>query len=236
MLEQFFENVNRVKCAGASFTIEITPSDELIKHIEDIKKVCNEKLGVLCHITVGRKNTEDIPILTEKTFDEYKEIWGTFESDLFKFKSEIFYKKRKEFCYAGEWSFYLNLATGDYQQCYCGVKLGNIYNDIDKPLKTLAIGNNCTKPHCYNGHAFLAFGCIPELDTPTFATLRNRKNEEDEWLKPEMKAFMETKLVDSNRVYTEKEKMKINMKNKLARPKDAIYRVEKKIVKKIKGE
>lgn len=231
LLDRFFENVKMMKDAGASFTVEITPSDELIEHIDDIKKVCMEKLGTLCHITIGRKDSGDIPVLTEKTFDEYKEIWKTFDSDLFKFKSEIFYKKRKEFCYAGEWSFYLNLATGDYKQCYCGVKLGNIYENIEKPIKLLAVGNNCTQPHCYNGHAFLSFGCIPELKTPTYDTLRNREVNGEAWLTDSMKKFMQCKLVDSNKEYSQNQKNIINAKNISRKFKNKILKVKNRITK-----
>lgn len=236
ILDKFFDNVNLMKQAGASFTVEITPSDELIEYIDAIKKVCQEKLGTLCHITVARVNSGEIAVLTEKTWEEYKKIWGTFDSNLFQFKSEIFSKKRKEFCYAGEWSLYLNLVTGDYQQCYCGIKLGNIYKNVDKPLKTLAIGNNCTEPHCYNGHAFLTFGCIPELETPTYDQMRNRVDKNgEEWLSKEMKEIMQCKLKDNNHIYTEKEKKIINLKNKAALPKDFFIRAGKRASRKIKN-
>ena len=193
---------------------EITPSDELIPYIEEIKKVSIEKLGVLPHITIGRKDSDDIPILSEYSFEEYKKIWEPFESDLFNFKSKIFYQKRKEFCYAGDWSMYVNLVTGEARQCYCGCKIQNIYQNIEKPIKFMAIGNYCTQPHCYNGHAFLSFGNIPELETPTYDTLRNRTcSDGSMWLTKDMQDFMKGKLKDTNQEYTEKQKKKINRKN-----------------------
>ena len=214
MMDRFFENVKMMKDAGASFTIEITPTDELETYIEEIKKVTMEKVGALPHITIGRKDSEDIPPLTEHDFSEYKKIWGQFDSEMFNFKSTIFGEKRKEFCYAGEWSVYMNLVTGNYMQCYCGKRLGNIYENIDKPIKFMPIGCNCTQPHCYNGHAFLTFGDIPELKSPTYDKLRNRVClDGTEWLTSDMKFFMQSKLVDENRIYDDKEKKKINNKN-----------------------
>lgn len=234
IMDRFFENVELMRDAGASFTIEITPSDELIEHIEDIKELCHDRLGTLCHITVARVNSGEIAVLSNKEFDEYKEIWGQFDSDLFKFKADIFSKKRKEFCYAGEWTLYINLVTGEYQQCYCGVKLGNIYKDIDKPLKTLPIGNNCTLPHCFNGHAFLSLGAIPELNTPTYNTLRNRVDSEGkQWLSESMNQFMQGKLKEENKEYTEEEKRRINLKNKMYQPKDKFERIILKVKRKI---
>ena len=113
LVNKFFANVQLMKDCGASFTVEITPSDELIEHIEDIKRICLENLGALCHVTIARDDrTDNIDILSKYSFEENKQIWGQFDSDLYKFKSSIFYQKRKEFCYAGEWSAYLNLETG----------------------------------------------------------------------------------------------------------------------------
>ncbi|MFL2076546.1 hypothetical protein [Marinilactibacillus psychrotolerans] len=80
-----------MKDAGASFTVEITPNDELIPHIQDIKDLCIEKLGALCHITIARDDrTKGIDILSDHSFDEYKKIWGEFQSELFDFKTTIF--------------------------------------------------------------------------------------------------------------------------------------------------
>ena len=204
ILEQFFNNISIVKNIGASFTVEITPSDELIPHIADIKNICMEKLGALCHITIARDDrTNGIDVLSEYEFGEYKKIWGEFKSELFSFKSEIFYHKRNEFCYAGEWSGYLNLDTGILRQCYCGKILGNIYENISASISFEAIGNHCSLPHCYNGHAFLTLGDIPELHTPTYADVRNRICEDgSEWLSPKMKEFMSSRLFESNKEYS----------------------------------
>lgn len=235
-MEKYFANVKMMERAGCSYTVEITPSDELIPYIPEIQQVCEEKLGTLCHITIARDDrNKKIEILSKKNFEEYKKIWGVFNSDLFKFKSTIFYKKRKEFCYAGDWSIYVNLSTGDTKQCYCGRELDNIYKNIEKPLKFEAIGCNCSQPHCYNGHAFLALGDIPELETPTYAELRNRvnKNNGKEWLNPKMKAFMSQKLYDNNPEYTEKEKKKINNTYKIQVIKELPHKVMKKVVKKV---
>lgn len=202
-VERFFNNVNLMKKCRASFTVEITPSDELIPYIDEVKATCMKYLGTLCHVTIARDDrTNGIDVLSEHDFDEYKKIWGQFDSALFSFKSKIFYQKRKEFCYAGDWSLYLNLDTGTLTQCYCGKYLCNIYEDISKPIPFKAVGCECTLPHCYNGHAFLTLGDIPSLDTPTYTDVRNRICEDgSEWLSPAMKSFMSTRLYDSNKEY-----------------------------------
>ena len=198
MLDRFFDNIGLIKQSGASFTVEITPSDELEPYIEEIKDISMKKLGALPHITIGRKDSGDIPPLTEHSFEEYIKKWQIFDSRLFDYKTTIFGKKRKEFCYAGEWTGYLD----------------NIYENVEQPIKFLPIGNNCELPHCYNGHSFLVFGDIPELDSPTYAEVRNRVClDGTEWLTEDMKNFMSSKLIESNIEYDKKRKYKINNMN-----------------------
>jgi len=224
-LDTFFYNVNIIRNAGCSFTIEITPNDELVEHIDEIKKICTDRLHALPHLTIARDDREiGIPILSQYSFNDYINIWGKFNSDLFEFKSSIFYKKRTEFCYAGNWSLYINLMSGSAKQCYIGHQLKNIYTNIDSSLNYLAIGNNCRLPHCYNGHAFLTLGVIPKLKTPTYASVRNRKDKEGrEWLNEPYKSFINRKLCISNKEYSFLVKLYINIQNKLLQINDISF-------------
>ena len=234
-IELFFENVLKMKEAGASFTVEITPTDELIPYIDEVKSTCIQHVGALCHVTVARdERTQGINVMTAYSWEEYRTIWSQFESVLFDFKTTIFSQKRNEFCYAGEWSFFLNLEEGTLVQCYCGEELGNIYKDIDIPISGKAIGYNCEFPHCFNGHAFLALGDIPELPAPTYTEERNRICEDgSEWLQPEMKAFMNTKLYECNEEYSTLKKAKIGFKQWAVRKgirNTKIYKVYHKVL------
>ncbi len=237
-LDRFFENVERMKESGASFTVEVTPSDELIPYIDELKSVCMERLGALCHITVARDDrTDGIDHLSVHDFETYQKIWGQFDSLLFDFKASIFYHKRREFCYAGDWSVHLNLETGVLRQCYCGRDLGNIYEDPSAPLQFEAIGCKCSFPHCYNGHAFLTLGVIPELETPFYGDVRDRVTADgSRWLGEQMSALMHTKLAESNREYTQKEKTLLRRKDTRRRVRAKLSAsVLGKVVRKLKG-
>lgn len=217
LLDTFFTNIQKVKKAGCSFTLEATPSDELIPYIDEMKQVAINNVGALNHITIGRdeRYSGNLPILTTMSLKEYENTWSAFQSELFNYKLTIFGKKRNEFCYAGDWTFYLNLGTGDMSQCYCSFFQQNIFNDINKPIKFIPIGNNCTQHHCYNGHVFLALGNIPELNAPTYGDLRNRICQDyTEWIQPEMKAFLDSKLFESNKKYSFIKKYLVNRKIK----------------------
>lgn len=216
LFDKFCDNVNLMKQCGASFTVEITPSDELIPYIEEIKEFSLKHFGALPHITIARdENTSDFAHLSKYNFEDYCKIWSTFNSDLFDQKKMIFYKKRKEFCYAGDWSFTVNLFTGEYKQCNYERTLGNIYLNMDEPLRFEPVGHHCSMAHCYNGHSFLVLGDIPDLNMPyTYANLRNRNCfDGSEWLNPVMKSFMSTKLQESNKEYNLFEKGKVRLKH-----------------------
>lgn len=215
LLDKYISNVNLCRTNKISFTIEITPHDELINYIDEIKDFSIKNFGALPHITVARnENTKDIEILTKLDRDDYYKVWSTFNSDMFNFKFSTFNIKRREFCYAGEWSLYVSLLTGDYYQCYDGDLLGNIKN-INKPINFRAIGR-CRQPHCWNGHAFLTLGDIPTLDCITYKQLRNRTTvTSDNWLQKDVCDFFDTKLNQSNTQYSDKEINKIIITNSI---------------------
>lgn len=214
LLETYLKNINLIRESGISFTVELTPDDEYIPYIEEIKSWCLLNLGALCHITVCRdERLKEYPLLSSLPMDEFINTWKEFDSQLFNFKANIFGVKRCEYCYAGKWAFELDLGTGLYKQCYRGKALGNFY-DLDKPLNLYAVGNNCQEGHCFNGHAFLGFGLIPGLDTVSYSDMRNRVDINGrEWLSPEMKAFMNNRLYEDNVTDTALQKIINNIKS-----------------------
>lgn len=213
LLDNFVNNVKLMRKVGSSITIEITPNDEIIQYKNIIKDICLKEFGALPHVTVARQENNNIPLLTCLPKEDYIKEWSIFDSELFNFKMSIFGEKRKEFCYAGDWSFVLNIATGDIKQCYRGITYQNIYSNLKEPIKTFPVGNNCPEPHCFNGHAFLSFGNIPDLDTPNFEQFRNRKTSDGAWLTPCMENFMKTKLYETNKEYSKRKKKNANRRN-----------------------
>lgn len=197
LLNQFVDNVRSVQDAGISFSVEITPHDELIPFIDEIKEFSGNAFGAWPHITVARdESSSAMKILTGYTREEYHRIWSAFDSELFDYKFNLFGVKRHEFCHAGLWSLFVKLETGVYAQCYKGDILGNIMNGKES-IKLRPIGR-CRESHCFNGHAFLALGNIPELATITYANERNRKTATGNWLQSETYDFFSTFLFESN--------------------------------------
>jgi len=156
IMQKWFDNINKLRNAGISFSVEVTPTDELIPYIDDIKKVCLENIGALPHITVTRDNTKaDLPILTKMAYNEYGKLWGDgFDTPMHRFKMKTFNIKREEFCYVGLWSGYINMGNGNMQQCYTSYKSQNIFENIEKPIEFISVGRNCNQAHCYNSKGF----------------------------------------------------------------------------------
>lgn len=229
LFERFFNNIRKMRDAGASFTLELTPYDDLIPYIDDIKQRALTELGAWPHITVARNEhvMTEKPILTNLSREEYYETWSVFDSALFDFKFSIFGKRRKEFCYAGSWMGYLNMENGMLQQCNSCINRQNIFKDINKPIKWFPIGNYCREPHCFNGHAWIGLGGIPNVDAPTYAEMRNRKCiDGSEWLKPKMKSFLSQKLYNNQEKLSGIGMMSVNISH-------LIYLLLRKIRRKI---
>ncbi len=212
LLDTFFCNINKIKKAGASFLLQINLCDEYIPHIDEIKKISLERVGAYPQVALTRnEKTNPMSIHTKLTDREYLIEGRKFESPLFEFTYKNFNVKRHEFCYAGDWSGTLDLQTGILKKCYNEPSGINIFEDINKPIAFEAIGKNCKSNYCVNSSHFMSLGVIPKITTPSYADLRNRICiDGTEWLQPEMKAFMSSKLYESNEEYSAKEKRKIN--------------------------
>lgn len=210
LLQKFTDNVKLIKEYGMSYSIEMTPTDELEEYKDEIKSFCLEKFGALCHLTIPRNmNSEKIELLSNHSIEEFYNIWKDFDSALFDFKYSLWGKKRNEYCYAGIWSGLLNIGTGDFSACYVGKIHQNIFENPKEKIKYIAIGSSCSLPHCYNGHSFLGLGDIPSINTTNYSLERDRITKDGEhWLNNDMREFLSHKLYDYNIEFNEKEKNK----------------------------
>ena len=224
-LERFAENVHKIWDAGASANIELAPSDELIPYIEEIKEFSIKNFGALPHLTILRNDrTSGIEYLTKMNEQEYDNTWKQFGSSFWEFKKSLFGKKQTGYCYAGAWSAYIDLTTGEATGCYGHVNLGNVFENPDQPFPHKAVGK-CPIAHCYNGHAMLSMGLIPHLNDVHYGFLRDRvKVDGGTWLQPELRKFFDEKLEDSNiedsafeKAITQTKRFKDKVTNKLSR-------------------
>jgi hypothetical protein len=217
-LDAYVRNINKLKAKGVAYTIEITPYDALIPHINEIIAFCGKNCGSLPQITMAWNDADNTTLLSKLSKEEFRRVWSVFDSPMTDFKLSTMDVKRKEFCYAGDWSIYVNLATGWAVQCYCSnVTLGNIFENPDASIPFTAVGNNCRTPHCRNSHMLLTLGTIPRLNDVCYEVIRNRQCVDgSEWLSTKVKYFLSSKLEESNEEYSAAKKFAVNLKNRVS--------------------
>ena len=226
LLEKYFANISLIQQSAISFTVELTPSDDQIPYVDEIKEVCLNNLGALCHVTVTRDESKpEIPILSALSRQEYIKVWGQFDSPLFDFKMKIFGQPRKEFCYNGLWGGAINMDYGTISKCY-GLPPTKIFDNPSAPIDFGPAGK-CEKPHCHNGHSWLTLGMIPELITPAYLEMRDRVTADGRhWVGEDMRQFLSQKLADNNDLLTTRAKRYIGMKNSFNK---AFYPLKRRI-------
>lgn len=198
MLDLFAENVKMVKNEGCSYVVQLNLADEYIECLDEIKEYALKNFGALPQIALTRKEAKGYSIFTKYTDDEYYQYGNSFKSPLFSFTFKNFRVKRKEFCYAGDWSYKLDLASGELRSCYFCRPFYNIYEDLNEKIKTNTVGNNCGSAYCINSSHFMSLGVIPEIQCPSYVSLRDRDNT---WYTPEMRLFLSGVLSDNNNQY-----------------------------------
>ena len=203
--------------AGISLTIEITPNDELIPFVDEAVELCRLRMGAVPHFTVARdEHYRHLPILTSLTREEYRRVWGKFDSIMFDYKESIFGRPITQFCYAGKWFLCLNLISGNLSQCHGTPSFQNIYSDPAESIHYKPIGKHCPRSHCFNGHALLTQGVVPGEESPTYAATRDRLMDNGEhWLYPEVSSFFSQRLYDNNRQLSLGQRFYVNKKEEL---------------------
>ena len=200
LLDIFADNVNKVKAAGCSIMVQINLCDQYIKVEDEIKSFCINKFGALPQVALTRKEKDlnsNIQVYSNLSYEDYINKGKVYESPLFECTTMSFHKKSNRFCYAGKWSFTLNLADGILRSCYTSDSIQNIFEDIEKTINLQVVGHNCKSPYCMNAHHFMALGVRPDEKMLTYAEMRNRK--ESNWYTEKMKNFLNQKLYENNR-------------------------------------
>lgn len=209
-LEEFFQNVLFMRGLGSSIVVQINLCDEYEPYLNEIRSICQDRLGAYPQVAATRREidlNQKIEVLTEHTLNDYLSMGKNFKSPLFDFTMKNFNVKRKEFCYAGDWSGVLNIYDGILRKCYAESEGQNIYENIADKIHFSAVGR-CNSLFCMNSSHFLSLGTIPKLYTDTtYAGLRDRP--EVNWYSPNMKNVLSAKLCESNHEYTEWQKKKI---------------------------
>lgn len=215
-IDRFFDNVGKMRSSGASILVQFNLCDDYVPHLDEIKRLCLEKVGAYPQVALTRnEKTRPMSIMTAGTPEEYYQIGRSFQSPLFDFTFTNFMVKREEYCYAGEWSGVLDMKTGILKKCYMEPGGFDILEDPNRPIPFIPVGCDCHNTYCVNSSHFMSLGVIPELNTPSYAQLRNRP--EAGWYTPEMEEFLNSKLSESNKQHGRMRKWVLQYKGKSKR-------------------
>jgi organic radical activating enzyme len=203
-LDIFFNNISKVREAGSSFFLQFNLCDEYLPHLDEIRRLCVERAGAPPQIAATRKEhslQSSVELYTEHSREEYHAQGRSFDSPLFDFTMKNFGVKRTEFCYAGDWSASLNLATGQMRRCYASNAMRqDVFANPRDPIRFQAIGEHCRSLFCMNSSHFMSLGVIPSVDAPSYASLRDRSSAG--WYTDRMRAFLSSRLCESNETYS----------------------------------
>lgn len=216
LLDCFINNVKKMREMGCSYLIQMNLYDGYIPYMQEIEQFCLNHFGAKPQVAATRdESCNTFKLYTHHSTSEYKTIGMQMDSPLFEFTMKNFMVRRKEYCYAGDWSFILDLDTGIMRRCYNKPFGVDIFADPQKPISFEAVGRKCGCEFCVNSSHFLSLGVIPELNTPTYASLRNRN--EANWYSKQMNEFLSGKLADSNQTYSTIKKAIIVIKDQYRR-------------------
>lgn len=212
LLDIFFKNIHYIQEQGMSFHIKSVLGSEFDEALADeLKKLCETEVGAYPQVGIARQDNPDgtFGICTELAIEEYFAMGDGFASSMFELDKREFNRKRKEFCYAGEWCFMLNFSTGKCWQC-----LSNRSNTFDffenmNELPLAAVGYRCNRDYCSCTN-FQAWGVMPEHEEVTNLEVFDRP--EANWIKEPFKTILSQKLYETNEIYSESKKKEISEK------------------------
>lgn len=223
LLDVFVENCRRVWEAGATCALEITPNDELIPFIPEIKEWSLKNFGTLPQLSIPRDETvPEVKLLSKYTLNEFGRIWEDFYSEEFRFKLKMWEKPVTDFCYAGKVSCFVIVNTGEMLTCPKSKIIGNFFEGAT--LKTEAAAK-CPQAHCFVCHNWLGFGSCPSSDETNYLLQRDRiMTDGRHFVSERCRHAFRQRVCDNNELYSPEEEKRLYKK------------AEKKQKKKLKRE
>lgn len=179
-MEAFLNNIERVRDSAASLLTSIVASDVYVPHIDEIKQVFWDRLGVYPDVDPARNDSDLLNpyIMTELPRETYEKIWGCFGSERFKFRCHEGLKRPQQ-CMAGTNILCVDVYSGNLLKCTRAPKekLRNLYCNLDEDIAASPLGE-CPAAFCYNGAFFSSLRTIKDVEVLPFGDMFQRT---DKW-------------------------------------------------------
>lgn len=99
-------------------------------------------------------------------------------------------------CNAGRDSFFIDLYSGVMKRCLFPENMGDFYDDSIS-LDFERVGDSCPLNYCFNCHAYLTMGVMPDILAPTYLNIRDRVREDGtHWIKEKMRRFLNARFYE----------------------------------------
>lgn len=229
LLDEFVNNCRKIWDKGVTCALEITPSDELIPYISEIKAWALSNFGALPQLSIPRDETvPEIKLLSKYSLEEFARIWEDFYSEEFRFKVKMWERPVKDFCYAGKVSCFVQVNDGAMYTCPRSGRIGNFFEGSKLRTKAAA---KCPQAHCFVCHNWCGFGSCPAIDETNYLLERDRIMPDGRhWVSERCRYAFRQRVCDNNELYSLKKERKLYKK---AERKQKIQRIRKQIKCKI---
>ena len=207
-VDDYFNNMKKVISKGASSFPFLVCGETYIEHLDEIRETCLSKVNALPHCTPSLEYKQKTDIFrngkietSPKCTEEFvNKINNLFDSKIFNLTVKwLSIDPKKIFCYAGKWSFCVDIGTGGFNKCHnCPIE-GNFFENLDNMPKLEAVGTNCQVATCALQYNFIAEGIIPEHnDKETYSDILYREG----LINQEIKELLDFKFCDDYKQYS----------------------------------
>ncbi len=229
LLNKFAENVNLLKQAGISFTVEVVTNDETLNELDEVKAFSLERFGALPHVLTQRDETRPGQYPRKSTRlapQAFADTWGAFDSPLFAFQQAVYDLPHPEYCYAGEYCLELDLRNGAVHPCPGNNRnLTNLFEDIQSLPIFAPVGRNCPFGNCLCGFFMHVLAGVSREYDPGyfFYQFRDRLcSDGSRWLTPEMREAYSHRCSEYHAPYSEERAFFVDMLMRQAYRNDAL--------------
>lgn len=208
-VESYFANIRKIIAAGASSYPFLVICEEYMPVLDEIREVCMRELGALppCTPCVTADKPEDFlngagAVTSPACTPEFvKSINGKMKSRLFEEAVRFLdVDVRDIFCYAGKWSFVVEMKSGLLSKCHNVRAEANFFENINQPIECSPIGCECGIASCSLQYPLYGFGLIPEvLNVPTYTDMLS---ENSAFFNDEVKEMLNIKISDTEKAYS----------------------------------
>lgn len=182
LVDTYFNNIKKALSKGASSYPFLVVGTSYINCLDEIREACLENLGGLPHCTPcviadsseqmldGNRYATDPPC-TKEFVASIKEKFGSslFEQSVRFLDVDV----KKVFCYAGKWSFGVDLCNGEILKCHNICTGISFFENLDEKMPEIEpVCNSCGLASCALQYDMFSMGLIPEVpDVPTYSEM-----------------------------------------------------------------